>query len=311
MSRASGRKNATRTPTADPGPDSPEGREIGESARQDPGGPPINALTGNILNYPTVTQKPATADETFDEYRGMMAHGVPNASEVTEERALMVRDGTLAKQSGTLTPPEVHTPEKPLRPIGVYIVEQGGGGKAITSLAGQKITVPANGTAAVHLAMRDETRSQLYVQVENLTASLSLTGSALPAVPATGVPAQNPNAYPVTVVIAANGATITAVTVNGVVVGTAAGTYVVPPYGSISIAYTVATPTWTWTGTTTPAGIRISHEVGDLDVGFGALIRPGSYQKLDGFQDELFAVSADANQVSVSVIYLFEIPAAA
>jgi hypothetical protein len=57
------------------------------------------------------------------------------------------------------------------------------------------------------------------------------------------------------VVIGANGATITNVSINGVTVGTAAGTYVVPAYGSISIAYTVATPTWAWTGlgvTTTP-----------------------------------------------------------
>lgn len=67
-----------------------------------------------------------------------------------------------------------------------------------------------------------------------------------PAVPATGVAQQNLNAYPVTVVINANGATITAVTVNGVVVGTAAGTYVVPAFGSISISYTVAVPTWVW-----------------------------------------------------------------
>jgi len=67
-----------------------------------------------------------------------------------------------------------------------------------------------------------------------------------PAVPATGVAAQNPNSYPVEVVISANGATITNVSVNGITVGTAAGTYYVPAYGSISIAYSVATPTWAW-----------------------------------------------------------------
>jgi hypothetical protein len=67
-----------------------------------------------------------------------------------------------------------------------------------------------------------------------------------PAVPATGVAQQNANAYPVSVAIAANGATITAVTVNGVQVGSGAGTYTVPAGGSISIAYSVATPTWVW-----------------------------------------------------------------
>lgn len=68
-----------------------------------------------------------------------------------------------------------------------------------------------------------------------------------PAVPATTVVAQNANNYPVTVVISPNGATITNVSVNGITVGVAAGTYIVPIAGSISIAYTVATPLWVWT----------------------------------------------------------------
>jgi hypothetical protein len=70
---------------------------------------------------------------------------------------------------------------------------------------------------------------------------------ATPSTPATGVAVQNVNNYPVQVVIGANGGTITNVSVNGITVGTAAGTYVVPAYGSISIAYTVATPTMAWT----------------------------------------------------------------
>lgn len=68
-----------------------------------------------------------------------------------------------------------------------------------------------------------------------------------PAVPATTVTATNSNTFPVQVVIGANGSTITAVTVNGSGVGTAAGTYVVPAAGTVSITYTVATPTWVWT----------------------------------------------------------------
>lgn len=67
-----------------------------------------------------------------------------------------------------------------------------------------------------------------------------------PAVPATGVAQQNLNAFPVQVVISPNGATITNVSVNGITVGTAAGTYAVPAFGAISIAYSVATPTWVW-----------------------------------------------------------------
>jgi hypothetical protein len=73
-----------------------------------------------------------------------------------------------------------------------------------------------------------------------------------PAVPASTVAQQNVNAVPVQVVIGANGATITAVVVNGITVGAAAGTYTVPAYGSISITYSVATPTWVWSSLQTP-----------------------------------------------------------
>jgi hypothetical protein len=81
-----------------------------------------------------------------------------------------------------------------------------------------------------------------------------------PAVPATGVAVQNTNQFPVQVVISPNGATITNVTVNGLTVGTTAGTYTVPANGTISIAYTVATPTWVWTNTTviTPAPVILA-----------------------------------------------------
>jgi hypothetical protein len=66
---------------------------------------------------------------------------------------------------------------------------------------------------------------------------------AQPAVPASTAAAQNVNAFPVQVVITGGTATVT--TVNGVVVGTGDGTYVVPAYGSISVTYSAA-PTWVW-----------------------------------------------------------------
>lgn len=86
-----------------------------------------------------------------------------------------------------------------------------------------------------------------------------------PAVPATGVAQQNVNNYAVQVVISANGATISNVSVNGVTVGTAAGTYAVPAFGSISIAYTVATPTWVWsyTGPQLTAASGFTLQLGD------------------------------------------------
>lgn len=103
----------------------------------------------------------------------------------------------------------------------------------------------------------------------NTNAPISISPSQ-PAVPATGVAQQNVNQVPVQVVISPNGATITNVSVNGVTVGTAAGTYTVPANGSISIAYSVATPTWVWSfvtpqfsslGLTTPNGrILLTNE---------------------------------------------------
>jgi hypothetical protein len=66
---------------------------------------------------------------------------------------------------------------------------------------------------------------------------------AAPAVPASTVAAANNTGTVVSVVI--SGGTLTFVFVNGVQVGTTAGTYLVPVGGTISITYSVA-PTWTW-----------------------------------------------------------------
>lgn len=106
-------------------------------------------------------------------------------------------------------------------------------------------TIPAAGVGQpVQILQRRTKRYKAKVSIVSLPAIL--TTITAPAVPATGVAQQNLNASPVQVVISPNGATITAVTINGVVAGTAAGTYIVPGFGSIAISYTVAIPTWTW-----------------------------------------------------------------
>jgi hypothetical protein len=304
MARASGRRNFPREPRLPAGPaNDAEGRQAGQSERQDPAGSPIPGLTGNILNYETVRQVPAVPDETFDEFRGMMAHGVPNASDVTEERALMERDGALARQHRPPAPPQLHGDITLPAPVPVYITTLNAGGRPLGTISATRVTVPAStGSDPVRVAARDLDRTAMYLMVETAAGS---AGNAVvtppPSVPATGVAAQNVNAFPVTVVIGANGATITNVVVNGVSVGTAAGTYVVPAFGSISISYTVATPTWTWTGigngTAAPSGIRVSREISQLSAGLGALLRAGmsSYQRLENQQDELFALSNDGS----------------
>lgn len=60
-----------------------------------------------------------------------------------------------------------------------------------------------------------------------------------------------------------------------------------------------------------PTGVRIDHEIGNLDVGRGALIsaQHNSYQEFD-CNDELFAISADGSACTLSVIYLYGVQGA-
>lgn len=60
-----------------------------------------------------------------------------------------------------------------------------------------------------------------------------------------------------------------------------------------------------------PTGVRIDHEIGNLDVGKGALVsaQNNSYLKLD-CNDEMFAVSNDGSAVTLSVIFLYGVQGA-
>lgn len=83
-------------------------------------------------------------------------------------------------------------------------------------------------------------------------------GSALsspPSVPATTVAVQSP--YPYLTAVTITGGTLTFVYVNGVQVGTTAGTYAVPANGYVSITYSSA-PTWTWFAGVTTLGSPVA-----------------------------------------------------
>ena len=68
-----------------------------------------------------------------------------------------------------------------------------------------------------------------------------------PAVPATTVPYVNTTDYDFLVEVAANGATIATVKVDGVTIGArVSGSFLVRAGSSITLTYTVATPTWQW-----------------------------------------------------------------
>lgn len=75
------------------------------------------------------------------------------------------------------------------------------------------------------------------------------SGAALgpPTVPATTVALTNPYQQDCFVFINANGATISNITIGGVATGlVAGGMVIVQATKTISISYTVATPTWVW-----------------------------------------------------------------
>jgi hypothetical protein len=67
--------------------------------------------------------------------------------------------------------------------------------------------------------------------------------ASTPGMPGSTTPVVSTYNNPVFVTI--TGGTLTAVIINGVTVGTTAGTYVLPALGTISITYSVA-PTWNW-----------------------------------------------------------------
>jgi len=66
--------------------------------------------------------------------------------------------------------------------------------------------------------------------------------------PVSAVAYQNVTNQPYSVTVANVGG-VSAISVNGVSVGVAAGTYIVPAFGFISITWTVTQPTFTWAAT--------------------------------------------------------------
>jgi hypothetical protein len=346
MGRASGRKNLPRAPQVTP--DSPEGRDIGESVLQDPAGSPIPGLTGNIANYETVRREPATG-EPLPEFRGWMAHGVPPEEHTPAERAESMRGEHAAHQPPR--PPKLAKERMTPPAIPVYITEPAEGGRPLTTLATAKITIPAAGGESVRICGRDETRQTMYVLVETAagipeTASYSGEGSATdPAafgtiattnsVPAgtyqvtatvylsgtvTGADASNMELFGTGISatkIAYPGVANVPVTFTANITTTGAGAIGVQSIGAASgasavyNASVVVTPLGTNTATA-PTGIRIDHEVSVVDTGNGALLRAGavSYQELKNCQDELFAISNDSSACTLSVIYLYGVAAA-
>jgi hypothetical protein len=101
---------------------------------------------------------------------------------------------------------------------------------------------PVKNLAEVRLFGQRDGTMQFTTYFEN-------TGTtSTPGFPASNTPVANANSWNVFVTI--TGGTLSNVLVNGVSVGTTAGTYVVPSGQTIAVVYTVS-PTWNWTGVLT------------------------------------------------------------
>jgi hypothetical protein len=106
----------------------------------------------------------------------------------------------------------------------------------ITSAASATFTAGTAGTFSV-------TTTGFNAGQYGITAAAVELVSPQPAIAPSTQQVLNNSGGPVAVVI--TGGTLTFVFVNGAQAGTAAGTYLVPAGGNISITYSVA-PTWTW-----------------------------------------------------------------
>src|SRR5487761_569 len=263
MSRASGRKGQPARPPV-LGTDLPADKQAGYGIddRDIPGG------QTHLVNYPTVTQKVPTA-EPLDEFRGMMAHGVPPKEAET---------GHYDRQApaGNRREPRYARPSRTATAVPAAFSALA----AVTGLpaATYQVTAYAEFTAAPGAGDADNV--QLWLNGAS-------QGTLLIPPVANGAP------VPFTIEIAAPaGSTIELVN---------------PAAGSAGTTY----HTFIEVTAAGAAGVRFDHEVGNLDVGLGALLRAGavSYLKLE-CEDEMFAVSADASACTISVVYEYGVPGA-
>lgn len=134
----------------------------------------------------------------------------------------------------------------------------------ISNISALKQFVKANttgktGTTRVSLVFDTATTA---AEANTATAPSNPTS---PTVPATATAVTNANAYAVQVSI--TGGTVSAIKVNGTSTGLTAGSFVVPPGGTISLTYSVA-PTWVWTN----AGGTVGHVSALVD---GTIVKLG------------------------------------
>jgi hypothetical protein len=173
---------------------------------------------------------------------------------------------------------------------------------------------------AQRIANRSLRRKRLIIKVNSSIPIGNGATPSQPAVPASTVAQQNTNPYPVLVTL--TGFTLTAVTVNGVQVGTTNGSYIVPSGGTIAVTYTVV-GTWVWangsgTQTSTDGIFVVDRDTANNITGPAApVISPVSFQN-GGYlqindnvrwecQQELWAIPIPGNSGTVYITVSDEI----
>ncbi len=109
-----------------------------------------------------------------------------------------------------------------------------------------------------------------------------------PAVPGNNVVIQNPFPHPVQIVI--SGGTMTAVVINGVTLGSGAGTYQCGPKQSIKLSYTVA-PTWTFARSRRGAVLKVAGAADSAVVALETSPDNSTWTERDRVQGNGFAVA--------------------
>lgn len=135
------------------GPRAPEA----EYGRGDDTG--INSTTGNVSNAVVIRQD-VPAPEALEQFRGMMAHGVPPADVGHYNREM-------AEHARHPYHPDYERLPAEIIPVPVYIVERSGGGRALADSAQYHITVPAAGSEPVRLCGEDGSRSLIQLLNED------------------------------------------------------------------------------------------------------------------------------------------------
>lgn len=169
MSRAKGRQAPQRQPKADEiKPDSPEGRQLGLSARVQGHPSPIPGGQNHLTNAPAVRHRVPVPPS--DPEIGMgNAHGVIPGSHTNAERADAERGPNTVH--ATMPRPQHHPAHDRPAPIPVYVV-QDARNNVVRSAAPHAITVPANTADPVRLCGRETSRVEVMLLNESTTTDI-------------------------------------------------------------------------------------------------------------------------------------------